>query len=197
MAKQEQQDQSAQGREMTRPHSQGNLATRNAGFPAGLMISPSDFFRMGPFSLMRRMSEEMERVVGEYGLNRGEGGSAVWAPRIEVSQTDNKYEVRAELPGINPADVKLEVTDDAVILEGERKTEINENMGGVQLTERQYGHFYRAIPLPEGAQVDEAKAKFDNGVLDVTVPIQAQKETRRQIPIESSGKTSETSGKAA
>jgi HSP20 family protein len=82
--------------------------------------------------------------------------------------------------------VKLEITDEAVILEGERKVETQENKGGVQVTERQYGRFYRAIPLPEGAKVDEAKAKFENGVLEVTVPVQAQKEKRRQIQIEAS-----------
>jgi HSP20 family protein len=196
MSKQEQPDQRPPGREMARqPSSQGFPATR-LGYPPGL-LAPGDFFRMSPFSLMRRMSEEMDRVLGEFGLNRSETSTAAWAPAIEVSQTDGKYLVRAELPGINPADVKLEVTDEAVILEGERKSETHENKQGVRVTERQYGHFYRAIPLPEGAKVDEAKARFENGVIEVTVPVQAQKEKRRQIPIESAAAPSGSSGKAA
>lgn len=185
MSKPEQQDQRAQGREVSRQYSpQGGLMNRSA-YPAALLIPPGDFFRMSPFSLMRRMSEEMDRVLAEFGLNRADAAAAAWAPTIEVSQTDGKYQVRAELPGVNPADVKLEITDEAVILEGERKVETQENKGGVQVTERQYGRFYRAIPLPEGAKVDEAKAKFENGVLEVTVPVQAQKEKRRQIQIDS------------
>jgi HSP20 family protein len=183
MSKPEQQDQRAQGREVSRQYSP---LTNRSAYPAALLIPPGDFFRMSPFSLMRRMSEEIDRVMAEFGLNRSDAAAAAWAPTIEVSQTEGKYQVHAELPGVNPADVKLEITDEAVILEGERKVETQENMGGVQVTERQYGRFYRAIPLPEGAKVDEAKAKFENGVLEVTVPVQAQKEKRRQIQIEGS-----------
>jgi HSP20 family protein len=181
MAKQEAQEQQAQGSALA--PQQGNKA-RAGIFPAAMMLAPGDLLRMGPFTLMRRMSEEMDRVFGEFGLNRGEGGKTVWAPAIEVSQADGKYMIRAELPGVNPGDVKLEITNEAVILEGERKSERQENKGNVHLTERQYGHFYRAIPLPEGAKVEEARAKFANGLLEVTVPVQEQKEKRREIPIE-------------
>lgn len=181
MAKQESQEQQGQGSALA--PQQGSKA-RTGMFPATMMLAPGDLFRMGPFALMRRMSEEMDRVFGEFGMNRGEGGKAMWAPAIEVSQADGKYLIRAELPGVNPGDVKLEITNEAVILEGERKSERQENKGDIHLTERQYGHFYRAIPLPEGAKVEEARAKFVNGLLEVTVPVQEQKEKRREIPIE-------------
>ncbi|MCU1239088.1 MAG: heat shock protein Hsp20 [Candidatus Solibacter sp.] len=199
MANQEQQDQREQGRQIARPpQSAGNPMTRGARNPGALLIAPAAFFRMSPFTLMRRMSDEMERVLGESGGNRGEAGTPVWAPAIEVSQTDDKYTVRAELAGINPDDVKIEVTDESVIIEGERKTEMNEDRGGVHVTERQYGRFYRAIPLPEGVNPEEAKATFQNGVLEITIPVQAQKEQRRQIPIESTPQAqAQDSGKAA
>lgn len=197
MAKQEQPVQQTQGRDMTRATApRGYLTVRSAGYPAGLMMAPGDLFRLGPFALMRRMSEEMDRVMEEFGMNRADGGTAAWAPRVEVSQQDGNYQVRAELPGINPSDVKLELTDEALIIEGERKSETHENKGGVQLTERQYGRFYRSIPLPEGAKGEEAKARFENGVLEVTVPVQEPKETRRQIPIESAA-PAPAPGKAA
>jgi HSP20 family protein len=184
MARQEQQSQRAPGREMARQSSpQGSLARRSAGYPAALMLSPADFFRMSPFSLMRRMSQEMDRVLGDIGPDRADVVATVMAP-IEVSQTDDKYVVRAELPGVNPADVKIEILGDALILEGERKAEVQENRGGIHLTERQYGTFRRVIPLPEGTKADEAKAKFENGMLEVTIPVEEQKEERRQIPIE-------------
>jgi HSP20 family protein len=197
MSKQEQKDERTQGREMARQNTpQGPM--RTGRYPAGMLFAPADLFRMGPFSLMRRMSEEMDRVLGEFSLNRGDTRTAAWAPSIEVSQTGDKYLVRADLPGVNLADVKIEVTGEAVILEGERKSEVNENKGGVHLTERMYGRFYRAIPLPEGAKAEEAKAKFENGVLEVVVPVQAAKETRRQIPIESPATAHpENTGKAA
>src|SRR6185295_1138195 len=87
-------------------------------------------------------------------------------------------------PGLHPDDVKLEITDDAIVLEGERKGEREENKGGLHVTERRYGRFYRAIPLPEGAKTDDARAKFENGVLEVTVPIELLKSKRREIPIQ-------------
>ena len=130
-------------------------------------------------------------------MNRGEGGKAMWAPAIEVSQSEGKYLIRAELPGMNSKDVKLEITDEAVVLQGERTSEREEKKGNVHLTERQYGHFYRAIPLPEGAKAEEARAKFENGLLEVTVPVQEQKEKRREIPIEAAPPQSGAPGKAA
>src|ERR1700722_19424274 len=142
MANQEQQRQS-----------QGNTMMRRGVNPTGLLLAPGDLFRMNPFSLMRRMSEEMDRVFGGFGLHRGNEGSTVFSPPIEVSQKDGTYQVRAELPGVKPSDVKLEVTEDAVILEGDRNAEKQETKNGIELSERIYGHFYRAIPRPEGVKV--------------------------------------------
>jgi HSP20 family protein len=141
------------------------------------------------------MTEEMDRMFGEFGMNRGEQwASGGWAPAIEVSERDGKYLVRADLPGIKPDDVKLEVTDDAVVLQGERKSEHEDTRGGVHVSERSYGSFYRTIPLPEGAKVDEARAKFENGVLEVEVPVAEQRSKRRQIPIEGGSKGQGQSG---
>jgi hypothetical protein len=78
------------------------------------------------------------------------------------------------------------------------KRDVARTKDGVHLTERQYGQFLRSIPLPEGAKIDEARAKFENGILEVTVPVQEQQSKRREIPIEaSSANTASSSGKAA
>jgi HSP20 family protein len=158
-------------------------------------LTPGEFFRMSPFSMLRRMSDEMDRMFGEFGSHRGREGS-IWSPPIEVTEQDGRYVVRAELPGLNPADVKLEVTDEAVVIQGERKSERDETKGGVHMTERMYGHFHRSIPLPEGAKVDDARARFENGVLEITVPVQEQRTKRREIPIEST-RSASGSNKAA
>jgi HSP20 family protein len=155
---------------------------RERGREVFLPTAAADFFRMSPFSLMRRMSEEMDRALRDF--RRGPEGEETWAPAIEVSQREGNYVIRAEIPGVNPSDVKLEVTDEAVILQGERKSEHEETKGGVHMSERHYGRFYRAIPLPEGAKGEEARARFDNGVLDVTVPLGEQHGKRREIPIQ-------------
>lgn len=78
----------------------------------------------------------------------------------------------------------MEATNDALIIEGERRMDHEDKMEEVRLTERQYGRFSRRIPLPEGANVDQTKATFRNGFLEVTVPIPQRSSLRRLIPIE-------------
>ena len=187
------QTQQSQGRDRERG-SQANV-TRRA--PASVsVIAPFDFFRMNPFSLMRRMTEEMDRIFGESGQERTAVADA-WAPAVEVSERDGKYVVRAELPGLKPEDVKIEVENDALVLQGERKIEREEDRGGVHRAEIRYGRFYRTIPLPEGANVERAQAKFDNGVLEVTIPVPEEKAQRKQIPIQSSSAASSGSSTSA
>lgn len=137
-----------------------------------------------PSHFMRRMSEEMDRVFdrvfGDFaGLRRSARASdfgdahtpqqALWSPRIEAFQNDSRFVVRAELPGLKKEDVNVNVTDQAIILEGQRKTEQEDNREGFYHTERSYGSFYRAIPLPEGTITDSAEARFKDGVLEVTL----------------------------
>lgn len=147
-----------------------------------LGLSPREFFSMGPFSLMKRMAEEMDRAWVSPAAS-GEA-QALWSPSIEVLQHNGDIAIRADLPGLKPDEVKVEVIDGALVVEGERKFEDRENQRGVYRTERLYGRFYRSIPLPEGAKTDQARAKFENGVLEVTVPVTEQSSDRRQIPIE-------------
>jgi HSP20 family protein len=174
--------QSTQRRELARSSPRSAYLQRRGGYPSSL--APQDFLRASPFSLMRRMAEEMDRMFQESGLER-EGSSGMgWSPAVEVSLRDGKYNVHAELPGLDPKDVRIDVEDDALVIQGERRVEREDNQGGVQRSERQYGLFYRSIPLPEGAKVDQAKAQFRNGVLEVTIPVAEQESNRRSIPIE-------------
>ena len=142
-----------------------------------------DLFTMNPFSMMRRLSEEMDRAFGtSLGLPRG-GAEDRWVPAIEVREEDKNLVVCAELPGLNKDDVRVQATDDGLIIEGERKREHEETSGGWRRSERSYGHFYRMIPLPEGAEIDKANAQFKDGVLEVRVPMSEQKQRGREIPI--------------
>lgn len=169
---------------------------RRSLFPS-FGITPQGFFSSNPFSLMRRMTEEMDRVIQEFALERDDVSRMGWSPAIEVTERDGKYSVRAELPGLSPGDVKVEVDNDALVIQGERKMEQEEQEKGVHRTERQYGFFYRSIALPEGADVEHANAKFQNGMLEVTVPVPQQKEQRRSIPIAGETESQSQTKKAA
>jgi HSP20 family protein len=157
------------------------LSRQEAWDPTALW-NPSEFLS-NPFSAMRRLSEEMDRNFGRY-FGREEGGS-FWSPAIEVSHNEGQLRVHAELPGLKPEDVHVEVANDQLIIQGERKQQEEERKKGIYRSERRYGRFYRAIPLPEGTSTEQAKAQFKNGVLEISVPLPEQKSNRRQIPIES------------
>jgi HSP20 family protein len=147
---------------------------------------PSDFFSMNPFSIMRRMQDEMDRVFGSaFAGGKAGQGTRAWAPAIEVSEREGNYVVSAELPGLRAEDVNVELSDDSLVIEGERRHEHEENQGGVHRSERSYGQFYRAVPLPLGVKADQAQADFKDGVLEIKMPLsQQQQHQRRRIPIQ-------------
>lgn len=156
------------------------------GDPWGFSLTPADLFSSNPFTLMRRMSEEMDRAFG-HGFGQASGG---WYPPVEVAEQNGQLQVHAELPGVKPEDVKVEITDDALIIRGERKSEHEHHVGKAYRSERHYGEFYREIALPQGVSAEQAKAEFRNGVLEISVPIPQEASRRREIPIQSGEMTS-------
>src|SRR5262245_1908876 len=122
----------------------------------------------------------------------------MWTPSVEVFERDNNLVVRAELPGLDKDDVKVELTDDGLIIEGDRRREHEERFEGGYRSEIAYGHFHRLIPLPEGANIDQAKAQMNNGVLEVAIPMAEARRPRRSIPVETGpGKATQTTGEQA
>jgi HSP20 family protein len=91
---------------------------------------------------------------------------------------------RIDLPGVKRENVTVEVTDGQLLVSGERKQEIEEKKENVYRTEREYGSFYRAVPLPEGVKPEEVKATFADGVLEVTVPLPSRPEAAKPKKIE-------------
>jgi HSP20 family protein len=162
------------------------LAPRVAALPAGV-------FRTNPFSIMRRMTEEMERIFGDIGQLRESNGDVLWAPAVELSECEGNYVVRAKLPGLEPEDLKLEIDNDALVLQGERKVEREARQSGTRRTDIRSRRFYRCIPLPEGASTEQIRARFNNGILELTVPMLEHKAHRKQIPIETSSSASTSS----
>jgi len=135
-------------------------------------------FGVNPFALMRQFTEEMDQTLGQAG-----NGNGAWRPVIEVQQKEGKLIVKAEIPGVKKEDVKVNVTETALTLEGERKQEKEEKREGYYHSERSYGNFFRSIPLPEGAKTDQTAAQFKDGVLEVTIPVPEVKAKSQQIPI--------------
>ncbi len=164
----------------------GARMTRRGARPSMFALSPGAIFSMSPFELMRRFTDELDRAFEGLGITRGAGGGEIqmWTPSVEVFERDNNLIVRAELPGLDKDNVKVELTDDGLVIEGERKREHEERLEGGYRSEIEYGRFYRMIPLPEGVNVDQAQARMNNGVLEVMIPMAEVRRPRRSIPVE-------------
>lgn len=168
----------------------GGDLSRRTGQPGMQRYSTDPFSNQ--LDSFRRLSDDMDRLFGRLfgswamGRPRQASGmeNAFWTPRIEAFQKDDQFIVRAELPGLNKDDVRVNVTDNSITIEGERKHELEEDRGGMFHSERSYGSFYREIPLPEGAIGDKAEATFKDGVLEVRLDAPPHEVTRgRSIEI--------------
>lgn len=138
-----------------------------------------------PFSVMRRMMEDMDRVFGGLGWPSRAGGQrggqerTLWAPRVDVSHRGEELIVTADLPGVKKDDVSVEIDGDRLILQGERRSQRESREGGSFRSECEYGSFYRVVPLPETADASSAKATMDQGVLTITLKAPQQQRGRR------------------
>lgn len=109
----------------------------------------------------------------------------MWRPAIDIEEKDGKYMVRADLPGIKKGDIHIELHDGYLTLRGERKSEHKENKGGYQRFERTYGSFERTLCVPEGVTEKDIHAHYENGVLELTIPIPKVEEPKTtEIKIE-------------
>jgi HSP20 family protein len=139
------------------------------------------------------LTTEMERMLEEFGTGRHAfhrvwqkpETEVAWTPRIEIVLEHDELMVRAELPGIEPKDVTVEVKDERLILKGTRHKTFKTSKEEFIKTERLYGEFYRAIPLPEGAIAEAATAVFVNGVLEIRLPVPPRHEPKtRKVNVE-------------
>jgi HSP20 family protein len=172
----------ATSREQEQGQQRGRLAQRE-GYDERI----GTFFGGSPFALFRRLSDDMDRLffggpsAGAFG-----GISGHFVPNIDVEEREDKILVRADLPGVRPDDFHVDVEDNALVLQGERRSEREESRGGVRRVERSHGSFRRVIPLPQGANVEAADARFENGVLEIEIPVQQESKSKR-LEIRSGG----------
>lgn len=167
----------------------------------------------GPFSTMRRISDEMDRLFESFGLGRGffptqygrgsslgygdaSAASALWAPHIDVTERDGKLLISADLPGVRKEDVKVEINSDSVTIQGQRQRESTSSDRGYYHSERSFGSFYRAIALPEGVNVENASASFRDGVLQIEVPAPSEQSRGRTLEIKDAGNANEGGSKS-
>ena len=130
-------------------------------------------------ALLRQMTTELDRLFEQplwplrWPTFARQSVATPWAPEVDVFEKDNRLVTKIDLPGMKKEDVKVEVTDGHLAISGERKTEAEEKKEHFYRCERMYGSFYRSVPLPEGVKLEDVKATFADGVLEVSVPLPA------------------------
>ena len=129
---------------------------------------------------LRSMQTEMDRVFDRF-LGTPVSGERImdWMPSVESYTRDGKLTFRAELSGVEPKDLDVSITDRELIIKGERKAEADTKEENYICKEISYGSFERRFVLPEGVKSEEMKAKFMNGILEITVPVPTMIKARK------------------
>lgn len=128
-----------------------------------------------PFGMMRRLSNEMDRLFGidrPFGATRSLAAAGeTWTPDVEAFIRDGRFVVRADLPGMSEKDVKVELLGNRLTISGERTEEKETTETDYYASERFYGAFSRTVVVPEGADAEKAAATFKQGVLEIEMPM--------------------------
>jgi HSP20 family protein len=133
-----------------------------------------------PFAEIERIRREFDRLLEE--LVPREEGERLFAPVVDVYETDQDLVVKAELPGVKKENVEVSIRDNALHIKGEKKEEKEEKTETYHRVERVYGKFERVIPLPTDVKVEAAKAEFKDGVLEIRIPkAEGSKEKKIEI----------------
>ena len=142
--------------------------------------------RWDPFRDLVRVRDEIGSwFESTLEKEREERKSAVWAPSVDVKETDKEVIVKADLPGIKKEDIEVSVDKDQLIIKGERKMEKEEKEKDYVRVERSYGSFYRSFNIGVPIKEDEIKASYKNGVLEISIP---KEEIKKPKKIEISAK---------
>jgi HSP20 family protein len=139
-----------------------------------------------PMQSLSDLQSEMNRLFSAVPAESGETGLADWAPAVDVSEDEQRYVIKADVPGVDPSEIEITMEGDNLRIQGERKEERNvdtSDQGNRQRTERFYGRFLRTFTLPDTADAENIRARSNNGVLEITIPKQ-ERAKPRQIQVE-------------
>ena len=138
--------------------------------------------RYNPWSLTGRLHRDVDRffsarLLTEHEDETNELGN--WQPAVDIKEEENRFLIRADVPGVAVTDLEITTDDGALSIHGHRETTSEEEREGWRRTERVSGRFYRRFSLPEAADAENVEADCKNGVLEISIPKQAKIEPRR------------------
>lgn len=144
--------------------------------------------RWEPFREIDTLQRQMNRLFDSLMTSNGdENVGFAFVPAAEIQETNDAIQLKLEIPGLEPKDLDVQVTAEAVLISGERKSETKSEAKGVTRSEFRYGRFQRVIPLPTRIQNEQVQAEYKNGVLHLTLP-KAEAEKNKVVKINLSEK---------
>lgn len=140
--------------------------------------------RYEPWTLMTLLRQDLDRLVGRHSgpaqdSVNDDSAIADWAPPVDIIEEKDRFVLRADAPGVNPDDIEISMENGVLSIAGSREQEKSEQSEGLRRIERVSGRFYRRFTLPDTADSDNVAARYENGILEVTIPKQAQVLPRR------------------
>jgi HSP20 family protein len=143
--------------------------------------------RWDPFREMSALQERMNRLMSDFRTRtpwtEEEMAQGGWVPAVDIYETKEAIVLNVELPGVTKDDMALEVKDNTLTLKGEKKLEKDVKEESYHRMERTYGSFMRAFTLPSTVQQEKVKARFKDGILEVTIP-KAEEARPKQIKVD-------------
>ncbi|WP_026278900.1 MULTISPECIES: Hsp20/alpha crystallin family protein [Thioalkalivibrio] len=134
--------------------------------------------RYEPWSLLGQLSRELGRMP-ELSGTEDSAATSDWAPAVDIREENDAYVLHADIPGVDPKDIELNMENGVLTLRGERRHESEEEQNGYKRIERVRGTFFRRFSLPDTADAENISARSENGVLEVRIPKQARVQPRR------------------
>jgi len=141
--------------------------------------------RWQPFNEIDTLQREFNQLFDQFitPTVRDNGRGLAFVPPAELSEMEDGYELRLEVPGMNAKDIEIEVTAEAISISGDRKSETKTEENGKTRTEFRYGQFRRVIPLPGRIDNSAVKAEYKDGILNVMLP-KAEEEKNKVVKVE-------------
>ncbi len=141
--------------------------------------------RYEPCGLLRRFHDDVNQLFSESraGLAAEDDRSSIvtsnWTPAVDIKEEDERFVLKADIPGVDPKDIEITMDDGVLTIKGERKHASEEEANGYKRVERSYGSFYRRFSLPDTADAERVTAKGKDGVLEVVIPKHEKVQPRR------------------
>jgi len=139
--------------------------------------------RYEPWGMLNKLYKEMDQIFHpRLGTNEAESQSLSqpdWLPSVDIKEEDNQYILQMDIPGVDPKNIQVTAEQGVLEISGERNSEMKQSQEGYTRVERSYGSFLRRFNLPEGVDVDQINAKYEHGVLTLSLPKTEARKPRR------------------